>query len=68
MAKFFAEYNCVYRKRLVHIKILFPWNGLYLVVNFISILCRKILDRLQNADSSTEAEICLVHHTLVSCK
>ena len=45
MAEFFAEYNRVYRKRLVYIKILFPWNGLYLVVNFISILCRKILDR-----------------------
>ena len=40
MAKFFAENNRVYRKRLVHIKILFPWNGLYLVVNFISILGR----------------------------
>ena len=68
MTEFLAEYNCIYRKRLVYIKILFPWNSLYLVVNFISILCRKILDRFQNADSSTEAEICLVHHTLVSCK
>ena len=45
MTEFLAEYNCIYRKRLVYIKILFPWNSLYLVVNFISILCRKILDR-----------------------
>ena len=68
MAKFFAEYYCIYCKCLVYVEIFLPRNCLYFIVNFVGILCRKVLDRFKNTDSSTEAEISLIHHTLIPCE
>ena len=66
MAELIAEHHCVNSKCLVYIEIIFPSNGLYLVINFVGILGSEVFDRFQDTDSGTKAEIRLIHHTLVS--
>ena len=66
MAELIAEHHCVDSESLVNIEIIFPSNGLYLVINFVSILRCEVLDRFQDADSGTKAEISLIHHTFIS--
>ena len=68
MTEFFAEHDCVYGESLVDVQIIFPVDCFDLFVHFIGILCNEMLDRFQDADSSSQAEICLVHHFLVSAE
>lgn len=66
MAELFAEDYGVYGEAVVYAQIVFPMDGFDLLVYFIGILGCKVLDRLQNADGGTQAEVGLVHHFFVS--
>ena len=68
MAKFFAKNHCVNGKCFVFIHKVFPTNGLDLLIYLISILCGKMFDGFEDANSCAETEICFIHHSLVTCK
>ena len=68
VTEFIGENNCIYRKTLGIVQIVFPIDGLNVVVDFIRVVCLEMLDRFQDADSCSQAEICLIHHGLVARK
>ena len=53
------ENHSVYGKTFIFIQEVFPRNGLDSFVNFIGILRLKMFDGFQDADGSTQAEVCL---------
>ena len=66
MAEFIAEYDGIYGESLLYIQDVFPGNGFDLFVDFIGILGVEVFDGFQNTDGSAQAEICFVHHFLIT--
>ena len=66
MTELFTEYNRVHGKGLVRIQIVFPSDGFNLFVNLVGILGCEVFDGFQYPDGCTQAEVCLVHHFLIT--
>ena len=66
MAELFAEYYRIYGKGLVCVQEVFPMDCLDLFVDFIGVFGIEVFDGFQDADGRTQAEVCFVHHCLVS--
>lgn len=68
MAEFLAEHDGIYGKRLVRRQIVFPTDGLHLVVHLVGVVGGEVLQRLQDADGGAQAEVGFVKHCFVTRK
>ena len=68
MAEFVAEDNRIDGKGLVNVHVVIPVDGFDLLIDFVGVLGREVLNRFQDADGCTQAEVGFVHHLLVSAE
>ena len=68
MLEIFGIYHRVHNKRSLEIQKLVPFHLPYGIIYVIGSAGFKSLDWLENSQCCTQAEICPVHHLLVSSK
>ena len=68
VTEFVRENHSVYGKTFIFIQEVFPCNGFDSFVNFVGILRLKMFNGFQDADGSTQAEVCLIHHFFIAHK
>ena len=61
VAEFIGEYHSIDGKALGVVQVLFPSDGLYIVVHFVGSVSLKMFDGFEDTDSGAQAEVCLVH-------
>ena len=62
------EHDGINGKTLGIIQVLFPFDGLHAFIDFIGIVGLKMFNGFQDADGSAQAEVCLIHQSLVASK